>query len=107
MTIVTKQPGESDEAFRRRAFAANRDPFVAKPDEPLRVYGARTTQPSTAPMWGQGVCAAGECSECVPFMRTASPMPLRTKAPKVSLRWHALAVLAVVMTVSAGVWFLS
>ena len=79
MTILTKQPGESDEAFRRRAFEFNRAQL----------------KPSTAPMWGQGSC------------RSATPMPVRVPVRKVSLRWHVRAVLAVVTTVSAAVWFLS
>lgn len=59
-------------------------------------------QPSTAPMWGQGSCA-----------RPANRDELRNDSPsglvpvKVSLRWHVRAVLVVVMTVSAAVWFLS
>lgn len=84
--IITKKPGESDEAFRLRAFKANRAQL----------------KPSSAPMWGQGSCA-----------RPATRDELRADSPsglvpvKVSLRWHMRAVLAVVMTVSAGVWFLS
>lgn len=86
MTILTKQPGESDQDFRRRAFEFKRAQL----------------KPSSAPMWGQGSCA-----------RPATRDELRADSPsglvpvKVSLRWHVRAVLAVVMTVSVGVWFLS
>lgn len=72
MTILTKQPGESDQDFRRRAFEFNR--VHARP------------------------CTRDE-------LRIDSPSGL--VPVKVSLRWHALAILVVVTTVSVGVWFLS
>lgn len=86
MTTVTRKPGESDAAFRARAFAVNRQQL----------------KPSTAPMWGHGSCARPATRD---ELREDSPSGLVSVV--VSLRWHVRAGLAVVATVCIGVWFLS
>lgn len=82
MTTVTRKPGESDAAFRARAFAYNRTR-----------------------------CAISQ--KCTWQATPSTRDELRADSPsglvpvQVSLRMHAYAILAVVATVSVGVWFLS